>query len=211
MSFKAQLLATAAGGLVLVAACGGGSSDTSSASSATAGSGTASSVNSSCQPPPETAMAGAVILTAPQLAVVANGPVTVTFLGASQPFGAVEVAWDHELQGVGFLPTTPIGTQFKVFDTLRPFGPGDNVTADAAFDSAASFSLTGASQRMIAAITPWTYGIRPMATMALNAGVVQSGWNTVLVGFNPPGMAQPSTFDEFAVRIRLSNVCVREG
>src|SRR5688572_27235088 len=158
-------------------------------------------------------------LVAPQLAIARDGPVTATFLGSSQPFLQMLVGW--EMGGAagfeGFFfgsPPPAAGAEFErtLADHLsRPLPTGADLVFATRFDTGNGFAIsaTGASPRMAGFLSQPAFEGEPFQTVLLNAGVVRLSSDTVLVGFNPPGFALPTGFDRFAVRISLSNICVR--
>ncbi len=172
----------------------------------------------------------ASILMAPQLQVAGNGPITATFLGASQPFAGIFFAAripgasdfgrpgsvarfqiftsNTAFPGFGAKP----GDQFRI-DTanLFPLPPGAPVTFATLFGplpvstSASLFSSTAATPNVVSGLTGTGFGPLPII---FNAGVIETGQDRVMVGFSPSGSI-PRGFGGFPIRISLSNVCVR--
>lgn len=167
------------------------------------------------------------ILVAPELAVARDGPVTATFLGASRSFSGPEL-FDFSTPGrkgkdnftaysLRFAPSgsSPVpGAQSQT----PPLAAGADVTLATFFGipqypEGGAYTATGLSQQIMAAIS---LGGRVIFE---NAGVVETGPDTVLVGFNPwlvlaadgsfSAIPTPSNFGDFALRIAVSNVCVR--
>jgi hypothetical protein len=157
------------------------------------------------------------IFSAPQLAVAGPGPVTATFLGASQPFAQMFFGWDSSAAGFFFGSQTAPGTVFQESsqqNPVNPLGPGTDVTFAALFGTpgttSAVLSSTGATTQIAAVLTaPGIAPFTPGPSILFNAGVIPTGADGALIGFNPPGAAMPSSFGGFAVRIAASNVCVR--
>jgi hypothetical protein len=207
MGLRSASLAVATSAF-LFAGCGGGSSEGGGTAQAqtvpsSSGGSTASSGGGS---------SGSCIAIAPQLRVTGT-EITATFLGASQVFGNLTIYGVGGGHGILFSSTTPIGTQFPLNsrDLSFTFTPGTDITASAGFGTdASSLSSTAASPSLVTTLTAPGPGI-PGKTITFNAGVVQSGADSVQVGFNPPGMAQPSTLADFALRISLSNVNIASG
>lgn len=148
---------------------------------------------------------------APQLTLTAQGPITATFIGASQPFGQLAVVTPFGLTGFFFGFASPAAGE--TFQTTLTTGPGailprgTDVTFAATFFDAAgvrTWSTTGASPA-IAADLAAPFADVPPSLVTQNASVIQTGPGRVLIGFNPSGSAAGG----FAVRIAISNVCVK--
>lgn len=159
----------------------------------------------------------AQVLTAPQLMVAGPGPVTATFLGASQPFAQLFFAWESasgaSAQGFFFGAQTTAGSTFEISaeqSPLSPFAAGSDVTFATLFGnplaSSALLSSTAATSGAELVLTAPVDG-EPAPGIVFNAGVVASGAASVLIGFNPAGSPVPSGIDGFAVRISVSNIC----
>lgn len=160
------------------------------------------------------------ILVAPQLAVASTGPVTATFLGASSSFSfsgprlwdwtAPEGPFSFTAYGFGFTSATTPGTQSS---TPVSLSAGTNVTLATFFPVAINDGLQSTTRVAGPIDIPRDLG---GSAVFQNAGVVQTGRDTVLVGFFPAVLDDsfspqpfPSRFADFAVRISVSNLCVR--
>jgi hypothetical protein len=153
-------------------------------------------------------------LVAPQLALTAEGPISATFVGASQPFGQLAVTTESGLTGFFFGFTSPAaGQQFQTTLTTGPgaiLPPGTDVTFAATFFDASgtrTWSTTGASSFVATNLAAPSAGVPPSLVLQ-NAAVIQTAPGRVLIGFNPSG-SSASGLGGFAVRIAVSNVCVR--
>jgi hypothetical protein len=165
------------------------------------------------------------ILTAPQLTVASDGPITATFLGASQSFpGASDLltlfysvsaitetppANYPLLEGSTSLASTrpAPGTQAQT----PPLSVGTNVALVASFGGSAvgmeRIISSTASSNAVNAIFAEPPHSALTVIFGFNAGVIETGPDRVLVGFTP--FASPTGFGDFPVRISVSNVCVR--
>lgn len=168
------------------------------------------------------------ILVAPQLAVAGNGPVTATFLGASATTNILGVNGSFGYDVVAIPQTPPPPVRFFPLFSSNPFAiqnpttpalpAGMNITLATVFTafpdgpsgmplSTHVVSSTGGQNTVSAAFFE-PPGSNVDFLIHLNAGVIDTGLDRVLIGFTPSS-AMPSGFGGFDVRIALSNVCVR--
>ena len=222
MNFKAAFLAmAAASAFAFVAGCGGGSAGDSGQSQPSSGDGSNSgggnsaggggtstaSGNASC--PPQT------FTVAPQLRVVQDGPVVATFLG----MGAGVVG----TPGLSFVTSANLSLSVFSFPfgatglpipgstaQLGGFSAGTDITITGQFNTAPAgssmFNLVNSSTGATPAVAAFlgSPGIFGTQTLLFNAGVMPAA-SAVQIGFTPSGSA-PSKFDDFMLRISVSNV-----
>ena len=168
----------------------------------------------------QTASGNGSIAAAPPLALSGDGPISATFLGASAPFRQLNVGWVDPtgFSTVGFFfsfDAPAPGAVFSVTPTTGPGGPvppGSDVFFNAWFTDPAdasrvALSSTAVSPEVAAALTGAGPGF-PSSSILFNSGVVQSGPDGLLIGFNAPGAAFPASFGGFGVRIAVDNVCL---
>jgi hypothetical protein len=201
MNLKAAFLAmAAAGACLLVPACGGGSS---------------SDPSGGCQ------AAGSIYsVVAPQLVVAQNGPVTFTLLGLDT------ATLGNQMPGISLITSSDLklGNPVASLHTLNlGHANGQKTVSFAGLSAGSDFTLsttfsagigadgrlnlvnstTGATPAVAAFLRlPEVFGAQ---TLLFNAGVIQTGPDSMLIGFSPSGTT-PGICGEFPVRIGVSNV-----
>jgi hypothetical protein len=233
MQLKVAFLATvAAGSFALLTACGGGgdggggSSQPPPASQpeqpAPAGQPQQSqpSAEAPCGVSADAAANSSNFVVAPQLLVARDGPVTFTLV-------AMDTATlGNQIPGISLVTSSDLNlanpnASLHLLDLGRPNGPTTasfaGLTAGSDFTLSTQFSAgvgangllnlvnstTGATPSVAAFLRlPALFGTQ---TLLSNAGVIETGPNTLLVGFSPSATA-PSRFGDFPVRLAVSNV-----
>jgi hypothetical protein len=164
---------------------------------------------------------------APQLVVAHSGPVTFTLVGwaiSGNEFPGISLITSSDLNfanpvaslhgidlGLG-LPNAPRT------DSFAGLSAGSDFTLSAQFSAGVGAngllnlvnSTTGATPAVAALLRlPAIFGTQ---TLLFNAGVIQTGPSSVLIGFSfSPSGTVPSTFGGFALRIAASNVTLSGG